>query len=63
MATSDPTPADTAAASVTLSLTGPELRLATSALESYVCEFGHDEADIRAACHRLLAKLRDAGRA
>lgn len=43
-----------------LSLGPEELRMLISAVESYVCDFGHDEADVLAECQQLLHKLRSA---
>jgi hypothetical protein len=41
----------------TVELTDEELRLVRAALNSYLEDFGHDEADILRAVKALLAKL------
>ena len=41
----------------TLELTDDELRLLRSALQSYLEDFGHDEADVLRAVKALIAKL------
>jgi hypothetical protein len=41
----------------TLDLTAEELRLLRSALEAYLDDFGHDEADLLREIKALLAKL------
>jgi hypothetical protein len=41
----------------TFELTDEELRLVRSALNSYLEDFGHDEADILRALKHLIAKL------
>jgi hypothetical protein len=40
-----------------LELTDDELRLLRSALQSYLEDFGHDEADVLRAVKALIAKL------
>jgi hypothetical protein len=40
-----------------IEVTDDELKLMTSALRSYLSDFGHEEADIQRALKRLLAKL------
>ena len=41
----------------TLELTDHELRLLTSALHSYLDDFGHEEADVLREIKELIAKL------
>ncbi len=43
----------------TIELTPEELRLVHAALESYLDDFGHDEADVLRQIKALLAKLPD----
>lgn len=40
-----------------IEVTDAELALLTSALRSYLSDFGHDEADMQRAIKQLLAKL------
>lgn len=40
-----------------IEVTGPEMKLLTAALRSYLSDFGHDEADLQRAIKQLLAKL------
>lgn len=47
----------TGEATVEVTVTAAELRLLISAMESYVCDFGHDEADVLRACQALVRKL------
>ncbi len=42
---------------ITLELSGAELRLAEAALRSFLSDFGHDEADVVVRIRALLAKL------
>lgn len=46
----------------TLELSDDELRLVRSALEAYLEEFGHDEADIVKAIKGVMAKIPQSGR-
>lgn len=41
----------------TIELTDEELRLVRNALQSFLEDFGHDEADVLRAIKRVLAKL------
>jgi hypothetical protein len=41
----------------TIELTDEELRLVRSALQSFLEDFGHEEADILRALKQILAKL------
>jgi hypothetical protein len=41
----------------TIELTDDELRLVRAALQSYLDDFGHEEADVLRALKALLAKL------
>jgi hypothetical protein len=41
----------------TIELTDEELRLVRSALQSFLEDFGHDEADILRSVKQVLAKL------
>jgi hypothetical protein len=41
----------------TLELTDDELRLLHAAIQSYLDDFGHEEADVLRAVKQLLAKL------
>jgi hypothetical protein len=41
----------------TIELTDEELRLVTSAVRSYLDDFGHDEADLLRKIKELLSKL------
>ena len=41
----------------TLELTDEELRLVRNALQSFLEDFGHDEADVLRAIKQVLAKL------
>ncbi len=41
----------------TIELTAEELRLVRNALQSFLEDFGHDEADILRAIKQVLAKL------
>lgn len=40
-----------------IEVTDDELKLMTSALRSYLQDFGHDQADLQRALKHLLAKL------
>ncbi|WP_176439993.1 hypothetical protein [Haloechinothrix alba] len=42
-----------------IEVTDAELTLLTSALRSYLADFGHDEADLQRSVKELLAKLPD----
>jgi hypothetical protein len=44
----------------TIHLTDAELEMARHALQSYLQDFGHDEADTVAAIKSVIAKLQDA---
>jgi hypothetical protein len=44
----------------TIELTEEELRLTTSAVKSYLDDFGHEEADLVRSLKALLAKLQAA---
>ena len=41
----------------TIELTDDELRLVSSAVRSYLDDFGHEEADVLRAAKEVLAKL------
>ncbi|MGH3716378.1 MAG: hypothetical protein ACRDT4_23395 [Micromonosporaceae bacterium] len=43
----------------TVELSYDELRIARSALRSYLNDFGHDEVDVLRVVKRLLAKIND----
>lgn len=47
----------------TVELTDDELRIARSALRSYLNDFGHDEVDVLRLVKRLLAKINEVERA
>jgi len=47
----------------TIELTDDELKLVSSAVHSYLDDFGHEEADLLRRLKRLLAKLEDAAAA
>ncbi len=44
----------------TIELTDDELRILRAALEAYIKDFGHDEADVLRQVKELLAKLQAA---
>ena len=47
----------------TIELTDDELKLVSSAVHSYLDDFGHEEADLLRRLKRLLAKLEGAAAA
>ncbi len=47
----------------TIELTDDELRLVSSAVRSYLDDFGHEEADLLRRLKQILAKLEDAAAA